>query len=91
MSNPAQCAQIMREKELLNDLIASQKQITASYNTFAGECVNSNLRNAFLNILGEEHQIQADIFSDMQANGWYQPEQAEQQKIQQTQQKLSQQ
>ncbi len=91
MSNPAQCAQIMREKELLNDLIASQKQITASYNTFAGECVNANLRNAFLNILGEEHQIQADIFSDMQANGWYQPEQAEQQKIQQTQQKLSQQ
>ena len=91
MSDPAQCAQIMREKEMLNDLIASQKQITASYNTFAGECVNPNLRNAFLNILGEEHQIQADIFGDMQANGWYQPEQAEQQKIRQTQQKLSQQ
>jgi len=91
MSDPAQCAQIMREKEMLNDLIASQKQITASYNTFAGECVNPNLRNAFLNILGEEHQIQADIFSDMQANGWYQPEQAEQQKVQQTKQKLSQQ
>ena len=91
MSDPAQCAQIMREKEMLNDLIASQKQITASYNTFAGECVNPNLRNAFLNILGEEHQIQADIFSDMQANGWYQPEQAEQQKIRQTHQKLGQQ
>lgn len=91
MSNVQQCAQILREKEMLNDLLASQKQITASYNTFAGECVNPSLRNAFLNILGDEHQIQADIFSNLQANGWYQPEQAEQQKIQQTQQKLSQQ
>ena len=91
MTNPEQYSQLMQEKEMLNDLMASQKQISASYNTFAGECVNSNLRNAFLNILNEEHQIQADLFSDMQANGWYQPEQAEQQKIQQTQQKLSQQ
>jgi len=91
MSDPAQCAQILHEKEMLNDLLATQKQMTASYNTFAGECVNPNLRNAFLNILDDEHRIQADIFGNLQANGWYQPEQADQQKIQQTQQKLSQQ
>jgi hypothetical protein len=30
-----------------------------------------------LNILDEEHKIQADIFSDMQAKGWYQTEPAD--------------
>ena len=90
MSNPGQCAQILREKEMLQDSLISQKLITGSYNTFAGECVNEGLRGAFLNILDEEHCIQADIFKDLNAHGWYLPEQAEQQKINQTRNKLTQ-
>ncbi len=90
MSNPNQCAQNLSEKDMLNDFLASQKQIAASYNTFAGECVNPQLRNTFLNILDEEHSIQAELFSDMTAKGWYQVEQADQQKIWQTRQQLSQ-
>ncbi len=90
MSDPNKCAATIGEKELLNDFIMSQKQMTASYNTFAGECVNAQLKNTFLNILDEEHKIQADIFSDMQAKGWYQTEPADQQKIMQTRQKLAQ-
>jgi len=89
MSNPNQCAQIMSEKELLQDGLISQKQITGSYNTFAGECVNEQLRGAFLNILDEEHRIQADIFCSLQSNGWYQVEPAEQNKIQQARSKFS--
>ena len=91
MSNPTQCAQIMREKEMLQDSLISQKCITGSYNTFAGECVNEQLRSAFLNILDDEHRIQADIFCAMQSNGWYQVEAADQQKIQQARTKFSQQ
>jgi len=87
--NPAQCAQIMGEKEILQDSIISQKLISDSYNTFAGECVNEQLRGAFLNILDDEHRIQADIFCCMQKNGWYQTEPAEQQKLQQTRLKYS--
>ncbi|MDO4749471.1 MAG: spore coat protein [Eubacteriales bacterium] len=89
MSNPNQCAQIMSEKELLQDGLISQKQIAGSYNSFAGECVNEQLRGAFLNILDEEHRIQADIFCSLQSNGWYQVEPAEQQKIQQARKKYS--
>ena len=91
MSNPNQCAQIMKEKELLQDGLLVQKHITDSYNTFAGECVNEQLRGAMLNILDDEHRIQADIFCNLQSHGWYQVEAAEQQKIQQARQKFAQQ
>ena len=90
MSNPNECAQILGEKEMLNDFLISQKQLTSTYNTYAGECVSEQLRNTFLNILDDEHKIQADLFCDMQSNGWYQVEQAEPQKVTQARQKLSQ-
>ena len=81
--------QMLSEKQILQDSLISQKQMTGAYNTFAGECVCEQLRCAMLNILDDEHKIQSDIFSTMQTNGWYQVEQADQQKIQQTRQKLS--
>ena len=81
--------QIMTEKQILQDSLMSQKQMTGSYNTFAGECVSEKLRCTMLDILDDEHKIQADIFTSMQSHGWYQVEQAEQQKIQQARQKLS--
>ena len=51
--------------------------------------MNSQLRSTFLNILDEEHCIQADIYADMNSRGWYLPEQADQQKIRQTKDKLT--
>ena len=89
MSNHNQCANMMDEKVVLQDCLISQKHLTDSYNTFAGECTNTQLRDAFLNILKEEHCIQSDIFSNMQTKGWYQVEAAEQQKIDQAKQKLT--
>ncbi len=80
---------MMAEKEILSDFLLSQKLISASYNTYAGECSNPQLRSTFLNILNEEHDIQANIFTDLQSNGWYKVEPAEQQKIQQAKQKLT--
>lgn len=42
----------------------------------------------FVDILTEEHQIQADVFNEMSKRGWYPVQQAEQQKIQQAKQKF---
>ncbi|NLL45689.1 MAG: spore coat protein [Clostridiales bacterium] len=81
---------MLGEKEILNDFIISQKLLTSSYNTYAGECTNQQLRNAFLNILDDEHAIQANIFENMQSKGWYQTEPADQQKVQQAKQKFGQ-
>ena len=89
MKNPEQTAQLMAEKEILSDFLLSQKLISANYNTFAGECTNQQLRTEFLNILKEEHDIQSNIFTDLQSNGWYKTEPAEQQKIMQAKQKFT--
>ena len=89
MTDPNACAAILGTKEILEDALMSQKHITEGYNTFAGECVNEQLRTAFLNILDDEHAIQADVFGTMQSNGWYPTESAQPQKIQQARQKFS--
>ena len=78
----------MTEKEILQDCLSSQKFTTSNLNTWAGECVCEQLRSAFLNILDDEHRIQADIFNDMSSNGWYQTKPADQQQIQQIKQKF---
>lgn len=77
----------MSEKEVMSDALYAQKHITSTYNTFANECVTPLLRDEFLNLLNEEHQIQAELFNEMQKRGWYQAENAEQQKIEQAKQK----
>lgn len=79
----------MGDKETVNDFIASQKQIASSYNTFAGECVNEQLRTDFLNILDDEHRIQADLFNQANSRGWYQVKQADAAQISQVRQKFS--
>ena len=91
MTDPNACAAILGTKEILEDALMSQKHITEGYNTFAGECVNEQLRSTFLNILDDEHRIQADAFCDMQSRGWYAGESADAQKVQQARQKFSQQ
>ncbi|GHV34641.1 spore coat protein F [Clostridia bacterium] len=64
------------DKETISDFIASEKQISASYNTFAHECVCPDLRNDFLNILKDTHEIQADLFTEASNRGWYPIKQA---------------
>ena len=78
----------MKDQEMMQDVLASQKAVTGVYNTFTNECVSPSLRDDFLNILREDHMIQADVFSEIQRRGWYSVTPAEQQKVQQTKQKF---
>lgn len=86
-SNQGQQSKQMSDVEMMNDSIASQKLISSSYDTYANECATPNLRDEFLNILKDEHQIQAEIFTEMQKRGWYQIKPADQQQVQQAKQK----
>ena len=69
------------DREILEDLLSSQKQITAEYNAAANECASSALQGEFMTLLGEEHQIQMELFQEMQKRGWYPVQKAPQQKI----------
>ncbi|MBQ7737253.1 MAG: spore coat protein [Oscillospiraceae bacterium] len=91
MVDPNKCTQFLGDREIMQDGLISQKHIAEGYNTYAGECVSEPLRTAFLNILNEEHAIQADIFCDMQSRGWYPVESAPQQKVAAARQKFAQQ
>ena len=78
----------MQEREILDDVLTSQKAITGTYNTFANECSTPSVRDSFMDILTEEHQIQADVFNEMSKRGWYPIQQDQQQQVQQAKQKF---
>ncbi len=77
----------MQDKERMNDVLASEKAMTSSYNTFTNECTTAKVRDGFLNILNEEHQLQSAVFDEMQKRGWYPTPPAEQQMIDAAKQK----
>lgn len=81
-------SQVMGDKEILDDSIASQKLISSGYNTYADECVNENLRRDFLSILKEEHDIQNELFTESRNRGWYSVDAAEEAKLQKAYQKF---
>lgn len=75
------------DREMMDDALSSQKSITDGYNSYANECATPALKSEFMNILNEEHQIQHEVFTEMQKRGWYQVTPAEQTKINQCKQK----
>ncbi|NMA79655.1 MAG: spore coat protein [Clostridiales bacterium] len=77
------------DKEMMQDALISQKFLTDDYNIFANECATPQVRDSFLCILNEEHQIQNEIFNEMQSRGWYQVKPAEQQMVDQAKQKYT--
>lgn len=74
-------AKVLADQDIMDDILSSQKHLTEVYNGYSNECVNPTLRDDFLNILREEHNIQSSVFTDMQKRGWYAPSAAEQQMI----------
>lgn len=78
----------LTDREIMDDILTSQKHITDIYNTFSNECVNQNLQDDMLRILKEEHSIQFSVFSDMQKKGWYNPATAQAQMINDTKTKF---
>ena len=71
------------------DALSSEKFMTENYNNYANECASPSLMNEFMNLLSEEHQIQHDVFTEMQKRGWYQTQQAPADKVQQAKMKFS--
>ena len=83
------CNNKMGDEEIMSDVLESQKQVTGLYNNVANESATPQLRNEFLSILNDEHEIQCEIFSEMQKRGWYPTQAADQQQINQAKQKYT--
>ena len=79
---------LMKDKELMDDMLTAQKHTTQNYSLFANECSTKEIRNDIMSLLKEEHEIQAELFDEMSSRGWYSPETAEMQKIENAKQKF---
>ncbi len=77
------------DQAMMNDALSSQKFISDGYNTGANEAAAPVVKNTLMSLLEDEHNIQHDLFSQMQKRGWYQTEAAPQQKIDETRTKFS--
>ena len=79
----------MKDQEMMTDLLLTEKKMSGNYNEYASECVNVQLRDTFVAILTESHRTQTDLFKTAQQKGWYQVEQAPEQKVSQARQKFT--
>lgn len=78
------------EKDVLTDALISEKRATEQYNHYANECVHSCVRDAIIDCLGKEHDIQEEVFHLMHERGYYPTPMAEDKKIMEAQQKFAQ-
>lgn len=78
------------EKEVLADALAAEKATTEHYNLWANECVHQEVRNAILDCLDKEQEIQQDVFHMMHSKGFYPTPAAQTQKVEEAKQKFSQ-
>ncbi len=78
----------MNERDFINDLLATEKYLTDSFNIFAREASNEVLFQDVLTILNETQQNARNIFNAMFKKGWYQLTAAPVQEIQQATQQF---
>lgn len=80
--------QTYTDKEVLADGLSAQKSSAALFNMSANECAHDSLRSTMLNILAEEHKIQAGVFNMMHQRGFYETPAADSQKVEKAKQKF---
>lgn len=77
------------DRDRLNDILTMEKYMTSSYNTGLNEMQNPKLHETIQGILGDEHNMQFQVFDKMWQKGWYKIEAADKQKIQQAYQQFN--
>lgn len=61
----------MNEKELMNDLLATEKANISAYSTGITESSCPNLRNTLINNFKNAQDVQYKVFDAMRQKGWY--------------------
>ncbi|NMD33323.1 MAG: spore coat protein [Firmicutes bacterium] len=66
-------ADAQNDTALCQDMLSTEKYISATYNTAIFEMTDANIRQALNHIQKEEQQHGEGIFNYMQSKGYYQP------------------
>ncbi|MGH4126104.1 MAG: spore coat protein [Clostridium sp.] len=73
----------MSEKDLMQDLLATEKQVISAYSTGITESSCQNLRNTLIDNFKNNQTIQYKIFDAMKQKGWYPTKDAPDNEVQQ--------
>ncbi|MBU3143189.1 spore coat protein [Clostridium sp. CF012] len=73
----------MSEKDLMQDLLATEKQVISAYSTGITESSCENLRNTLIDNFKNNQTIQYKIFDAMKQKGWYPTKDAPDNEVQQ--------
>jgi spore coat protein CotF len=77
------------DQDFASDLLMTEKQLCSVYTTAATEAQCPNIRGELKNILSNQLDIQNEMFQVLSTKGWYQTEEAQQNKVQQTKDKYT--
>ncbi len=80
----------MDDRTLMESLLMTEKGICDLYMHGTIESGTQNVKQTFNQALNDSLCMQGDIYTKMSSRGWYQSEQAQQQKMQQLKQKYAQ-
>lgn len=61
------------DKDIMQDMLSTEKYISDYYDMAIMESANEQVRNAFRHIQDEEQQHAKTIFDAMNQRGWYTP------------------
>lgn len=59
------------DREKIHDLYITEKHLSETYNSFAGESSSRNLQQDLLTILNDEHELQFKLMEEMTKRGWH--------------------
>ncbi|SEO70910.1 Spore coat protein CotF [Amphibacillus marinus] len=79
----------LNDRDIINDLLASEKYMTDAYCTALNEASNQTLYQTVLQIFTETQNQQRNLYNLMFKNGWYSLDKADAQQINQTVQQFS--
>ncbi|MBU5486074.1 spore coat protein [Clostridium sp. MSJ-11] len=80
----------LSEKDLMDDLLATEKQTISAYSTGITETSCPNLRTVLLNNFKNAENTQYQVFDAMKQKGWYQTKDAPDNEVQQVKSKTTQ-
>ncbi|UOF91638.1 spore coat protein [Fodinisporobacter ferrooxydans] len=79
----------LNDRDRLNDILATEKYLTDSFNVAAREASHDLLHQDIMLILNDCHRAARDVYNLMFENGWYKLEAEQQQKLDQMNQQFN--
>lgn len=73
----------MNDKEMTQDLLATEKQVISAYSTGITESSCMNLRNTLVDNFKNAQEVQYKVFDAMRQKGWYPTKDAPDNEVQQ--------